>query len=161
MLGGKLPIGVALVIAALVVVAGGCGGSSSNGDSEGASASSSGTPKRTITVNLSEYKLTPATVNVTESGTYEFKAVNKGSTDHALEIEGNGIEEETETIGPGETATVTVELDQDGTYEIYCPVGNHKDQGMEGTLVVGSGGTSTTEEDSTTTEDDSSGSGYG
>ena len=101
-------------------------------------------------------------MTVTEPGTYQLEAVNTGSTQHGVEIEGNGVEEETETIGPGETATMTVELDQDGTYELYCPVGNHKDQGMEGTLVVGSGGAATTtDDDSTTTDDDSSGSGYG
>jgi plastocyanin len=54
---------------------------------------------------------------------------------HALEIEGNGVEEETETIMPGNKATLDVDL-KPGTYEFYCPVDGHKDQGMEGTLTV-------------------------
>jgi uncharacterized cupredoxin-like copper-binding protein len=29
-----------------------------------------------------------------------------------------------------------VKLDKPGRYEMYCPVGNHKEQGMEGTVVV-------------------------
>jgi uncharacterized cupredoxin-like copper-binding protein len=54
---------------------------------------------------------------------------------HAIEIEGNGVEEETETIQPGGRASVTVDL-RPGRYEFYCPVGNHREQGTEGTLTV-------------------------
>ena len=35
----------------------------------------------------------------------------------------------------GGKASVTADLEA-GTYEFYCPVGNHKDGGMEGTLTV-------------------------
>jgi plastocyanin len=54
---------------------------------------------------------------------------------HAIEVEGNGVEEETDTIEPGGEASVTVDLEP-GTYEFYCPVDNHRGQGMEGTLTV-------------------------
>ncbi|HKG02483.1 MAG TPA: plastocyanin/azurin family copper-binding protein [Conexibacter sp.] len=54
---------------------------------------------------------------------------------HAIEIEGNGVEEETDTIQPGGRDSVTVDL-RPGRYEFYCPVGNHRQQGMEGTLTV-------------------------
>jgi plastocyanin len=54
---------------------------------------------------------------------------------HAIEIEGNGIEEETDTIDPGARASVTVDL-RPGRYVFYCPVGDHRAQGMEGTLTV-------------------------
>lgn len=39
-------------------------------------------------------------------------------------------------IQAGDTTTVTFVADQAGTYEYYCSVGNHRDQGMIGTLVV-------------------------
>lgn len=54
---------------------------------------------------------------------------------HAIEIEGNGVEEETETIDPGARASVTVDL-RPGRYEFYCPVGDHRQAGMRGTLTV-------------------------
>jgi plastocyanin len=54
---------------------------------------------------------------------------------HAIEIEGNGVEEETETIEPGARASVTVDL-RPGRYTFYCPVGDHRAAGMEGTLTV-------------------------
>lgn len=55
---------------------------------------------------------------------------------HAVEIEGEGVEEESGTIEPGSPPTeVTANL-RPGTYTFYCPVGDHRQQGMEGTLTV-------------------------
>jgi len=54
---------------------------------------------------------------------------------HAVEVEGGGVEQESGTIEPGDTTTVTANL-RPGTYTFYCPVGNHRQQGMVGTLTV-------------------------
>jgi plastocyanin len=158
-------IGVLTFGMALLAFAAGCGGSSSgSSESSEEGSSATGTPVKTITINTSEYRLQPSSVTVSEAGTYEFNVVNKGSIDHALEVEGNGIETETDNIAPGDSATIKVDL-KDGSYEIYCPIDGHRDQGMEGTLTVGSGSgssSSTTDDDSSTTDDDSSSSGgYG
>jgi plastocyanin len=59
---------------------------------------------------------------------------NPSSVPHAVEIEGNGVEEETKTITK-DKASVTVDL-KPGEYEFYCPVGNHRAEGMEGKLTV-------------------------
>jgi uncharacterized cupredoxin-like copper-binding protein len=109
------------------------------------------TPIRTIRITETEFRLQPATVRLDQAGTYVFEAVNGGTVNHALEVEGEGVEDETETIGAGESVRLQVTLEE-GTYELYCPVGNHKDQGMVGEVVVGSGGsggttTGETEED--------------
>ena len=78
-----------------------------------------------------------------------FQVTNAGSIGHALEVEGNGVEEETSTISPGSSAKLTVDLSKNGTYEVYCPIDGHREMGMEAKLVVGSasggGGTTTTE----------------
>lgn len=42
----------------------------------------------------------------------------------------------TEKINVGETTSVTFVADEAGTFEYYCSVGNHREQGMVGTLVV-------------------------
>jgi uncharacterized cupredoxin-like copper-binding protein len=55
---------------------------------------------------------------------------------HAIEIEGEGVEQESATIEPGAVTTVRANL-RPGTYTFYCPVGDHRQQGMEGTLTVG------------------------
>ena len=59
-------------------------------------------------------------------------------TEHALEIEGNGLEEQrTATLSPGDSATLTVDL-KPGKYTIYCPIGGHRALGMKGTITVNS-----------------------
>ena len=61
---------------------------------------------------------------------------NPSDVPHAVEIEGEGVEEEGETVGKGGVSKVSADL-KAGEYEFYCPVGNHADAGMEGTLTVG------------------------
>jgi plastocyanin len=60
---------------------------------------------------------------------------NPSSVPHAIEVEGNGVEEEGKTVTQGGKSTVSADL-KPGTYEFYCPVDSHKEQGMEGTLTV-------------------------
>ena len=62
------------------------------------------------------------------------KLVNESDTPHAVEVEGNGVEEETDTVTGGDVE-LTVDLEP-GEYTYYCPVGQHRQQGMEGTLTV-------------------------
>ena len=111
-----------------------------------------------VDVSATEFKFNPPDIQLDASGSYTFHLTNAGEFEHALEIDGQGIEEETSVIGGGDSADVTVEL-AEGEYEIYCPVGNHREMGMEGTLVVGAGGAgagtgSDTTEDDTKTDDD-------
>jgi plastocyanin len=68
------------------------------------------------------------------AGEVTIQLMNDSGTPHNVEIEGNGVEEESETITEGMTElTVTLEP---GEYEFYCAVDGHKDAGMEGTLTV-------------------------
>ena len=60
---------------------------------------------------------------------------NESDLPHAIELEGNGVEEEGETVEKGGTSTVTAEV-KPGEYEFYCPVPGHKEGGMTGTLTV-------------------------
>jgi uncharacterized cupredoxin-like copper-binding protein len=118
---------VALLAAALGLAA--CGSSAEEEASGG----------QTISIGETEFALDPSSVQVDEAGMVTFNVTNNGSIDHALEVEGQGVEEETETIAPGDTAELTVDL-TDGSYELYCPVDDHRDKGMEGTVTVGAGG---------------------
>lgn len=60
---------------------------------------------------------------------------NPSDLPHAVEVEGNGVEKSGETATKGGVSKVSANL-KPGTYEYYCPVGNHKAAGMEGTLTV-------------------------
>jgi len=152
------------LLAPLVVALAGCGGSSGGSKTQAAPSSGSsgggGGGGQTIQVKEAEYKLTPSSFKVSKPGKVTFEVTNAGNTGHALEVEGNGVEEETETISPGSSAKLTVNLSKNGTYEVYCPIDGHRSLGMEAKLVVGggsAGGGTTTNEDKTS----SSGGGYG
>ena len=133
-------------IVLLVVALAGCGG---GGSKKQAAAAPAGGGK-TIQVKETEYKLTPSSLTVSKPGTVTFDVTNAGTIDHALEVEGNGVEEKTSTISPGSSAKLTVDLSKGGSYEVYCPIDGHRSMGMEAKLVVGGasgggGGTTTTE----------------
>jgi plastocyanin len=59
---------------------------------------------------------------------------NPAQIPHAVEVEGNGVEKKTKVIQKAK-ATLALNL-KPGTYEFYCPVADHKAEGMKGTLVV-------------------------
>jgi uncharacterized cupredoxin-like copper-binding protein len=89
-----------------------------------------------VTVDASEYALKLPS-NHLAPGTYTFTMDNVGHATHAIELEGPGVDHaKSSTAGPGGTATLTVTL-QPGSYELWCPVGNHKQAGMDTTLTVG------------------------
>lgn len=124
----RLPI--VLLVAGVVALAG-CG------DDDGGAAASAG---ETVKLSETEFKITPARPSVKEPGTVTFEVTNDGRLDHSLEVEGPNGEAETDTIPAGGTATLEVDLDEAGTYEMYCPIGNHRDMGMEGEVSVAGGG---------------------
>jgi plastocyanin len=121
-----------LVIVLAVLVPAGCG---SDGDDEtgGDTAAVGG---ESVALTATEFAFDPADVSVDAAGKVTFTVSNDGQETHALEVEGNGVEEETGSIAPGESGTLTVDLEP-GEYEFYCPIDGHREQGMEGELVVG------------------------
>jgi uncharacterized cupredoxin-like copper-binding protein len=145
----RLLLPAALVLSLLALPA--CGS-----DSEEA-ATTAPAGAETIEIGETEFALDPSSVQVEQTGTVTFNVTNNGSIAHALEVEGQDIEEETETIQPGDSAELTVELSQEGSYELYCPIDDHRERGMEGELTVGAAtggaGTGTVEDED---EDDGS-----
>ncbi len=121
-------VAVALVVAALA----GCGSSSHK-----SSGGSSGGTK--VTVTEREFSLT-LSQQTFSPGTYTFVAVDKGQLSHSLQIDGPGVSKRISgTIDPGQSQNLVVTL-QNGTYDIYCPVPGHKQDGMDARIKVGSGG---------------------
>jgi len=135
------------LLVALALVGAGCGDddSSDSGSSDGGQAAETQTDDTgggggaAQTLKLSAdaggaLKFDKSTLNA-KAGKVTIVLDNPSSLPHAVEVEGNGVEEETDTIGKGETAKVSVDL-KPGDYEYYCPVDGHKAGGMEGTLTV-------------------------
>ncbi len=98
------------------------------------STTASGGGGGSVDISETEFALDPADSTV-DAGSVTLTATNDGSIDHNLEIEGNGIEEVTDTLAPGDSGKLAVDLEP-GTYELYCSIDSHKDQGMEGELTV-------------------------
>jgi uncharacterized cupredoxin-like copper-binding protein len=91
-----------------------------------------GTPPATgtaVEVVLTDFAIDmPASI---PAGTVTFDVANSGETTHNFEVEGNGVEESLpDDLAPNQTASLEVELEP-GTYTVYCPIGNHREQGME------------------------------
>lgn len=145
------------VLCALALAGVGCGGddgdsgggSSGNGKSAekesgasgggGASDSGDGGGGKAQTLKLSAdpggaLKFDKSTLTA-KAGKLTITLDNPSSLPHAVEIEGNGVEKSSDTIGNGETTKVTATV-KAGEYEYYCPVGDHQAAGMEGTLTV-------------------------
>ncbi len=135
---GLKPIAIGCMYFLLLGALVGCGAGGGGGEDKAPSGAKEGAVVETIQVKETEFELKPAEITLDKPGTYVFKAVNSGDTVHALEVEGEGIEEETEEIEPGQSTELKVKL-KAGTYELYCPVNGHAEKGMEGKLTVKGG----------------------
>ncbi len=105
----------------------------------GSSKKSSGGGAQTIQLSADsggELKFDKSTLQA-KSGkvTIDLDNPSSATAPHAVEIEGNGVEEESDTIEPGNKTSVTADL-KPGKYTFYCPVDGHEQAGMKGTLTV-------------------------
>lgn len=136
--GAWTPRIVAVLTAGLLLVLSACGGGRdepSSSASRGETSPPAAGPR--LSIVMTDFALDVAKPNLA-AGTYTLVAEQQGGVDHALSISGPGIDaESTDVLAPGDDPDeLTVQL-QPGTYELWCPVGSHRAQGMEATLTVG------------------------
>lgn len=90
----------------------------------------------TVTATLTEFKIALSATSFSP-GLHTFVAEQKGQRTHALSIKGPGVDTKTTPViepgGPSQRLIVTL---QSGTYELWCPIGNHRAQGMTVTITV-------------------------
>ena len=108
---------------------GACGGDEAEEKDSGSSAAPAALklgadPGGELKFDQTELKATAGTVMI------DFD--NPADVPHAVQIDGEGEASETVTKGK---AQLSVDLEA-GEYDFYCPVGQHRDKGMEGTLTV-------------------------
>ena len=87
-----------------------------------------------VTIKMSEYIISPSVISVDAKKNTTFILKNLGFTTHNFVIDELGIY--SGVIPPGESKTITFMAEEPGEYDFYCSVGNHRENGMEGVLIV-------------------------
>lgn len=89
---------------------------------------------KVINVSGNEFAFNPSTITVDEGEAVKIVFKNDGKFPHNWVVEGLGIM--TKTINPGQTDAVEFTAPSAGTYVTFCSVGQHRANGMTGTLNV-------------------------
>jgi LPXTG-motif cell wall-anchored protein len=110
---------------------------------------------QTVRLDLGDFTITPSSATVRAGERVTFQATNTGQRNHDVRVEGpGGVAFEvvdgpvactgsmpTDPAGaacilPGQSATKDFTFTTPGTYQMWCPTGTHRQQGMEGTITV-------------------------
>jgi LPXTG-motif cell wall-anchored protein len=97
--------------------------------------------QQTQTVSMSEFQFTPATLTATAGQPVNWTFRNEGQNRHDFRVQVgdqtiDAVPGDDDVILPGQDATLTFTFTAPGTFEFWCPVGQHRDRGMVGTLTV-------------------------
>ncbi len=87
-----------------------------------------------FTIDSFEFGYDQKTITVKEGDTVTINLTNSGKMPHDWVVD--EFDAATKQIKNGETDTLTFVADKAGTYEFYCSVGQHRANGMVGTLIV-------------------------
>ena len=88
---------------------------------------------KTIVVMAANYVYTPSEIRVKQGERVEIKLeIQEGMHDFVIDE----LDVKTQVLTAGQTETVTLDTSQSGEYEFYCSVGNHRQMGMVGKLIV-------------------------
>lgn len=85
------------------------------------------------TIHGSSFKLDPPEITVNEGDTVRIIYVSD-DIGHNLVIDEFNVR--TNVISGGTSETLQFTADKKGTFDIYCSVGQHRDLGMEGKIIV-------------------------
>jgi plastocyanin len=99
--------------------------------SSGATSSEAGVKE--FTVSGSNFKFEPASLKVNKGDKVKITFKNTGGF-HDFVID--ELDVATKQIQSGQEEVVEFTADEVGMFEYYCSVGNHRAQGMKGTLTV-------------------------
>lgn len=91
-------------------------------------------PGGEVKIALAEYEMKPSRIRA-KPGTVVFVLRNEGRFSHDFHVEGPGVDAYAAKFSPGRTVRLEVTL-QEGEYKISCPLSNHDERGMSGTLIA-------------------------
>jgi plastocyanin len=108
-----------------------------------------------LDLELDDSYFAPTFVTAEAGKTVTVKLENEGDSAHTFTIDGTDIDEQ---VQPGQSATVEVELPDEGTLAYYCRF--HVSGGMQGAFVVSGSGSAPAGGPATTSSSSSGGLGY-
>jgi nitrosocyanin len=91
------------------------------------------TEVKNFQMEMGSFYFKPNTLQVKKGDKVKISFTNAGGI-HDFAIDELSVK--ANRIQTGETTSVEFTADKAGTYEFYCSVGNHRQMGMKGTLVV-------------------------
>jgi plastocyanin len=86
-----------------------------------------------FTVLGTSFAFAPSNITVNKGDTVKINFINNVGL-HDFVIDEFNVK--TKQLKVGETETITFVADKSGTFEYYCSVGTHREQGMVGTITV-------------------------
>lgn len=92
-----------------------------------------------VTLGMSEFKFDPAELDVTAGTEITFNVSNTGSFPHNVTfVAPDGTETNlfAQNLAGGQSATGTFTFNTAGEWRMYCPVGQHEENGMVGVVRV-------------------------
>jgi hypothetical protein len=126
-----------LLIGVAVLSLAACG--EANTDESTTTATTSLQPQRRLTVLLSTdgHQISPPYTGLGFPGVYTVTFANNDTSPHGLLIDGPGGKVDLGTVPPGKSISKEVDLDEAGTYTVYCPIDDHRDKGEEAVIARG------------------------
>jgi plastocyanin len=86
-----------------------------------------------LEVVTTEFAFEPADITIPAGSDTTITLVNRGIVEHDFTVDELGVKIHADI---GKTASGTIAAPAAGTYEVYCSIPGHKQNGMVGTLVV-------------------------
>lgn len=106
---------------------------SAQGENKDATSAGAVSDVKEVIVEGSPFKFLPAEIKVKKGQTLKVVFKNmQGMHDFVVDE----FSAKTKVIKAGESEAVELVADKAGTFEYYCSVGNHRSQGMKGSLIV-------------------------
>lgn len=88
---------------------------------------------RVIEISAKPFSFIPKAIMVNDGDMVELRITTASGFAHNFSIDEFGINE---PLSDGQTTVIRFTPQQKGTFTFYCDVGNHRGQGMVGTLTV-------------------------
>lgn len=100
------------------------------------SSDQAGSDQVTADISAVEYKFSQTVINAKVDQKIVVTLHNDGAMVHDFTVEIGSNKYATKILEPGMAETIEFTVDKTGEYDFYCSVAEHREEGMEGKLIV-------------------------